>query len=68
MARLSETQQFGEPHLFNIPATGSNSKSVKRQTDNHSEELPFNNQSEKTISPNYIFSKLPHGCKIGWCG
>ncbi|MBD2213151.1 chromosome segregation ATPase [Nostoc linckia FACHB-104] len=59
MARLSETQQFGEPHLFNIPATGSNSKSVKRQTDNHSEELPFNNQSEKTISPNYVFSKLP---------
>ncbi|MBD2200012.1 MULTISPECIES: chromosome segregation ATPase [Calothrix] len=56
---LSEAQQFGEAHLFNIPATGSNSKSVKRQTDHNSEELPFNSQSQKTISPNLILSKLP---------
>ncbi|MDZ7959503.1 MAG: chromosome segregation ATPase [Aulosira sp. DedQUE10] len=63
MTRLSETQKFGETHLFSIPATGSNSKSVKRQTNNHSEELPFNSQSEKTISPNYIFSKLPRWMK-----
>ncbi|OUL26075.1 chromosome segregation ATPase [Nostoc sp. T09] len=57
--RLSETEQFGETNLFGIPATGSNSKSVKRQTDNNSEGFPLNNQSEKTVSPNYIFSKLP---------
>ncbi|MDZ8050892.1 MAG: chromosome segregation ATPase [Aulosira sp. ZfuVER01] len=50
--RLSETTQFSE-------TTGSNSKSVKRQTDNNSEGFPLNNQSEKTVSPNYIFSKLP---------
>ncbi|OUL20565.1 chromosome segregation ATPase [Nostoc sp. RF31YmG] len=57
--RLSETEQFGETNLFGIPATGSNSKSVKRQTDNNSEGFPLNNQSQKTVSPNYIFSKLP---------
>ncbi|BAY07208.1 chromosome segregation ATPase [Calothrix sp. NIES-2098] len=50
--RLSEIAQFSE-------TTGSNSKSVKRQTDNNSEGFPLNNQSQKTVSPNYIFSKLP---------
>jgi soluble cytochrome b562 len=56
---LSETQQFGESHSFGIPANGSNSKSVQRQTNNNSEGLSINNQSEKPISPDYIARKLP---------
>ena len=56
---LSETQQFGDPNLSGVTATGSNSKSVKRQKDKNSQGLPGDKQSEETVLPNYIFSKLP---------
>ncbi|MBW4559742.1 MAG: chromosome segregation ATPase [Mojavia pulchra JT2-VF2] len=59
MTKLPRTQKFGKNRLFGIPATGSNSKSVKQQTQNNSEGLPFNNQTGQTVSPNKISSKLP---------
>ncbi|AFY33239.1 hypothetical protein [Calothrix sp. PCC 7507] len=48
-----------ETHAFGIPATGSNSKSVKRQTKNNPEGLPLDSLSEATISLNQIYQKLP---------
>ncbi|MBW4645158.1 MAG: chromosome segregation ATPase [Goleter apudmare HA4340-LM2] len=48
-----ETQKFG------VPVTGSNSKSVKRQTDNNPEELPLNSQPDATIALNQVYQKLP---------
>ncbi len=44
-----------ETHAFGTPATGSNSKSVKRQTKNNPDGLP----SEATIPLNQIYQKLP---------
>lgn len=57
--RAGDPDEIGENHLFGAPANGSNSKSVKRQTDNNSEGFPLNNQSGKTVSPNFISRKLP---------
>ena len=46
--RLSRTEQFGETQPFDAPATGSNSKSVKRRKKNHRKGLPINSNSEET--------------------
>ncbi|WP_375498018.1 chromosome segregation ATPase [uncultured Nostoc sp.] len=46
--RLSRTEQFGETQPFDSPATGSNSKSVKRRKKNHRKGLPINSNSEET--------------------
>ncbi|WP_017652474.1 hypothetical protein [Fortiea contorta] len=49
-----------ETHAFGIPATGSNSKSVKRRTEENADGLPLNSQSQAIISLNQIYQKLPH--------
>ncbi len=59
MRNLSRTENFGDTHAFGIPATGSNSKSVKQQTENNSEELPLDTASEKTFFLSNIARKLP---------
>ncbi len=58
MTNLSR-EKFGDTHAFGIPATGSNSKSVKQQTENNPEELPLNRVSEKTDTLSNIARKLP---------
>jgi hypothetical protein len=52
-------KQSKETHSLGIPATGSNSKSVKRQTENNPEELPLNSQPDATIAVNRFYQKLP---------
>ncbi|MDP5339004.1 MAG: chromosome segregation ATPase, partial [Nodularia sp. (in: cyanobacteria)] len=56
MTRLSRTPQFGESQAFGVSASGSTSKSVKRQTQD-SAELPLNNQSAETSLPTRIAGK-----------
>lgn len=51
-------KSFKETDAFGIPATGSNSKSVKRQTENNPDGLPINSQSAATISFGLISQKL----------
>ncbi|MFN6483606.1 MULTISPECIES: chromosome segregation ATPase [unclassified Nostoc] len=46
--RLSRIEQFGETQPFDVPATGSTSKSVKRRKKNHKKGLPINSNSEET--------------------
>ncbi|MCM0590892.1 MAG: chromosome segregation ATPase [Gloeotrichia echinulata DEX184] len=58
MTNLSR-EKFGDTHAFGIPATGSNSKSVKQQTENNPEELPLIRVSEKTDTLSNIARKLP---------
>jgi hypothetical protein len=48
-----------ETDAFGIPATGSNSKSVRRQTEDNPDGLPINSQSQATISLRQIYQKLP---------
>jgi hypothetical protein len=61
--RLSRTEQFGETQPFDVPATGSNSKSVKRRKKNHPEGLPINSNSEETAKLSSTSGKWPRWMK-----
>ncbi|MBE9006630.1 chromosome segregation ATPase [Fortiea sp. LEGE XX443] len=62
----NRTPNFGENQAFGIPATGSNSKSVKQQTDNNSEELPIiDHHAAESSSPSRRSRPLPRWMK-GW--
>jgi hypothetical protein len=63
MTRLSPKKQFSEAHASGVPATGSNSKSVKRPKDKNSEQLPMDSLSRDTVSPNESSGKLPKWTK-----
>ncbi|MBW4556696.1 MAG: chromosome segregation ATPase [Trichormus sp. ATA11-4-KO1] len=60
--RLSRTPQFGETQAFGIPATGSTSKSVKRQIQDNS-GLPLQEQSAETSLPSKGARKWPRWMK-----
>ncbi|YAF93848.1 MAG: chromosome segregation ATPase [Nodularia sp. CChRGM 3473] len=60
--RLSRTPQFGETQAFGIPATGSTSKSVKRQIQDNS-GLPLQHQSAETSLPSKGTRKWPRWMK-----
>ncbi|MEH2459257.1 chromosome segregation ATPase [Nostoc sp.] len=57
--RLSRTEQFGETQPFDVPATGSTSKSVKRRKKNDTEGLPINSHSEETTQLSKSSGKWP---------
>ncbi|MBW4675234.1 MAG: chromosome segregation ATPase [Desmonostoc geniculatum HA4340-LM1] len=54
--RLSRTEQFGETQAFDVPATGSTSKSVKRRKKNNSGK---DSHSQDTIQASKSSRKLP---------
>ncbi|MBD2413600.1 chromosome segregation ATPase [Nostoc calcicola FACHB-389] len=55
--RLSRTEQFGETQPFDVPATGSTSKSVKRRKKNNS--VGKDSHSQETIQASKSSRKLP---------
>lgn len=63
MTRLSQPEQFGETHASGVPATGSTSKSVKRQKKSNSEEFPLDSQLKETIAPSRNSGNLPRWTK-----
>jgi hypothetical protein len=63
MTRLSQGEQFQETHASGVPATGSTSKSVKRQKKSNSEQFPLDSQLKETIAPSRNSGKLPRWTK-----
>ncbi|KAF3888599.1 MULTISPECIES: type 2 periplasmic-binding domain-containing protein [Nostocales] len=63
MTGLSPKKQYNSNDASGVPATGSNSKSVKRQKDsNSSEKSPSDSQSNKPVPPGG-YGKLPRWTK-----
>ena len=61
--RLSRTEQFGETQPFDVPATGSNSKSVKRRKKNHTKGSSINSHSQETAQLSSTSGKWPRWMK-----
>ncbi|WP_138506356.1 chromosome segregation ATPase [Nostoc sp. PA-18-2419] len=59
--RLSRIEQFGETQPFDVPATGSNSKSVKRPKQSNS--VGKDSHSQETTQPSKSYRKWPRWTK-----
>ncbi|WP_071188182.1 chromosome segregation ATPase [Trichormus sp. NMC-1] len=63
--KLSRNSQVGETQASGVPATGSNSKSVKQRKENDTEGLPKINHSDETFNFSNLTEKMPPWMR-GW--
>ncbi|WP_016950759.1 hypothetical protein [Anabaena sp. PCC 7108] len=63
--KISPTSQVGKTQASGVPATGSNSKSVKQRKENDTEGLPIINHSDETFNFSNLTERMPRWMK-GW--
>ncbi|MBD2627460.1 chromosome segregation ATPase [Trichormus variabilis] len=61
----SRTAQVGKSQASGVPATGSNSKSVKQRKENDTEGLPIINHSDENYNLSNLIEKIPRWMR-GW--
>ncbi|MBD2567866.1 chromosome segregation ATPase [Anabaena lutea] len=61
----SRTSQVGKSQASGVPATGSNSKSVKQRKENDTEGLPIINHSDENYNLSNLIEKIPRWMR-GW--